>query len=75
MISPAQLQMLCDAIDDGGRMLLCVSIAMVLAVAAGTLIPLFAALAAGWLWRRLVRGSWNRVVVAFGKRALRNAHR
>jgi hypothetical protein len=70
-LTPEQVQTLCDAIDEGGRMLVAVFLAIGGVVTAGVLIGLFLCLLGGKMWRFLTVGRWNSVVVSAERKAFK----
>lgn len=70
-MTPEHVQMLCDAIDEGGRLLFAVFLAIGGATIAGVLSTLFLCLLIQRIWRFLTTGHWNSVIVSTERKAIR----
>ena len=67
---PETIQMIADAIDQAGTMLLSVSVALCIAVTVLVVAALFVTLGAMRLWRRLTVGTWSAAIISAERKAL-----
>lgn len=70
-MTPEHVQMLCDAIDEGGRIVFAVFLAIGGATIAGIVSILFLCYLLQGIWRFLTTGRWNSVIVSAERKAMR----